>query len=81
MGTLPDHKFVNHLAQGADYKGLSATDNRAALSYLVEVEVDGFISLEIPTLCEQLLHVTNVIMMGFHNEFVPDKIDENVRSL
>ena len=44
---------------------------------MVEVYVDDFISLAVPTSREQLVHVANSIMGGIHDVFPADDDDEN----
>ena len=47
------------------------------LNYMLEVFVDDYISLAIPTSQEQMRHVANAVMHGIHNVLPPDKVDEN----
>ena len=47
------------------------------LNYLLEVFVDDYILLAIPTSQEQMLHVANTVMHGIHNVFPPDAADNN----
>jgi hypothetical protein len=44
---------------------------------MLEVNVNDFISLVIPTSQAQLRHVTNAIMEGIHYVFPPDNNDGN----
>ena len=75
MGTLSNHKFVQHSAQGEESKSLPDTgsDN---LHYIIECFFDDFISLAIPTSQEQLRHVSNAVMKGVHDVFPSDTDDE-----
>jgi hypothetical protein len=45
--------------------------------YGLEVNVDDFMSIAIPTLQEQLTHVGRAIMAGIHDVFPADIIDGN----
>jgi hypothetical protein len=44
--------------------------------YLVEVYVDDYIGLTIPTMQCQLDHVANGVMCAIHDIFLPDPADE-----
>ena len=76
VGSLPDHKFIGHLAQGKDLKSLPVESKEKSLDYLLEVYVDDYVALVISTSQEQLRHVANTIMMGVHNVFTPSKEGE-----
>jgi hypothetical protein len=45
--------------------------------YLLEVYVDNFVSLVIPTSREQLCHVSMGTMTGIHDVFLADDINSN----
>jgi hypothetical protein len=45
--------------------------------YLLEVYVDDFVSLFIPTSCMQLRHVSTATMTGIQNVFPADSVDPN----
>ena len=77
VGSLTDHKFVEHAAQGADYGALPATSTDKRLAYLLEVYVDDYIALAIPTSQEQLRHVANAVMHGVHDVFPPNEDANN----
>ena len=49
LGTLPQHKFASHVAQGEDFNSMPKASNDKRLNYLLEVFVDDYISLVIPT--------------------------------
>ena len=40
VGTLPQHKFESHAAQGADFENMPKFSNEKELKYLLEVFVD-----------------------------------------
>ena len=75
VGTLTNHNFVKHSAQGEEFESLPETgsDN---LHYVIECFVDDYISLVIPTLQEKLRHVVNTAMNGIHDVFPADADDE-----
>ena len=78
IGSIDNHKFVHHAAQGKDFDLLPATStSEKRLNYMVEVYVDDFISLATPTSREQLVHVANAVMSGIHDVFPADKDDSN----
>ena len=59
MGTLPPHKFTNYVIGNQAYEYLSEQDLLVRIfCHLLEVYVDYFVSLVIPTSCEQLHHVS-----------------------
>jgi len=47
------------------------------LRYLVEVYVDNYIGLAIPTPCTQLNHVANSVMCTIHKIVPGDSVDKN----
>ncbi len=77
IGTRPRHKFEHYVTGSAEYAVLPAATDAASLRYLLEVYVNDFISLVIPTSQEQLQHVTNTIFEGIHDVFPPDDDDNN----
>jgi hypothetical protein len=80
MGSLPTHKFT-HYMQGDTEATLLPIEETAlpgrGLRYSVEVYVDDFMCIVIPTSKAQLDHVTNAIMRGIHDVFPADIIDSN----
>jgi hypothetical protein len=55
MGTLPHHKFTNYVVGNQAYEDLPERDDLDNIfRYLLEVYVDDFVSLVIPTSREQL---------------------------
>ena len=79
VGSLPPHKFEEHTKSAPEFQSLSADSSGANedLRYMVEVYVDDFIGLAIPTSKEQLEHVSQGIMHGIHDVFPPDDDDSN----
>ncbi len=78
IGTRPSHKFEEYATGSADYVALPlASSDKHKLRYMLEVYVNDFISLVIPTAQEHLGHVANTILEGIHNVFPPDSNDDN----
>ena len=74
-GSFRPHKFegYTHTQQQELLKGQSG----GAFKYLLEVYVDDFMSLVIPTAEGQLRHVANAVMRGIHDVFPADDDDNN----
>jgi hypothetical protein len=78
MGTRLRHKFEHFAMGSADYAALSqASGDEQQLRYMLEMYVDDFISLVIPTTQEHIRHVANAILEGIHDVFPPDSDDDN----
>ena len=78
VGTLPPHKFTNYVTGNQAYDELPEQDDSGNnFRYLLEVYVDDFVSLVIPTSREQLRHVSTGIMTGIHDVFPADDDDSN----
>ena len=78
LGTLPPHKFTNYVIGNQDYEDLPERDELIKFfRYFLEVHVDDFVSLVIPTSREHLRHVSTGTMTGIHNVFPMDKINDN----
>jgi hypothetical protein len=78
MGSLPHHKFAAHVARDKAFKELLATSTAAtAFLFALEVYVDDFMSIVIPTFWEQLKHVATVVMTGIHDVFPADVVLSN----
>jgi hypothetical protein len=74
IGSQPEHKFEQYTAGGKDYEKLPPK-KEGDLKYLLEVYVDDFISLAIPTSQEQLDHVARGVLQGIHDVF-PENDDD-----
>ena len=73
VGSLPNHKFLR-FARGSDaYNALPRKSDAKDLRYLMEVYVDDYISLAIPTSQQQLDHCANAMQHGVHDVFPSDK--------
>jgi hypothetical protein len=78
IGTLPIHKFTHYVIGNHAYAELPETDpTNRSFRYLLEVYVDDFVSLVIPTSREQLRHVSTGTMTGIHDVFPADDNDSN----
>ena len=75
IGSLPEHKFINYAATGADFKTLPETSYNKKLQYVVEAYVDDYVAIAIPTSQQQLRHVATGVMMGVHDVFPEDDVD------
>jgi hypothetical protein len=81
MGTLPPHKFTNYVIGNQAYEDLPKRDELDNnFRYLLEVYVDDFVSLVIPTSPKQLHHDSTGTMTGIHDVFPADEIASNDQS-
>ncbi len=65
VGSLTPHKFIQHVIGSNEFRALPAnTPNGGSdgFLYAVEVYVDNFVSIVIPTSQKQLVHVATAIM-------------------
>jgi hypothetical protein len=78
IGTLPPHEFTNYMTGNQAYDKLpERDDSRNNFRYLLEVYVDNFVSLVVPTSCDQLHHVSMGTMAGIHDVFPANDVDSN----
>eukprot|EP00956_Cyclotella_meneghiniana_P012280 scaffold17443_cov38-Cyclotella_meneghiniana.AAC.11 len=77
IGSLPDHKFSGYAMGNEAVQKLPEEGEVDDLRYFIDVYVDDFIPLAIATTQEQLRHVSNAVMMGIHDIFPADEVDEN----
>ena len=77
VGTLPDHKFLSKTEQHPEIHELPRTETTSALKFMLEVYMDDYIGLAIPTSLAQLRHYSNAVMYGIHDVFPPDADDDN----
>lgn len=76
--SCPTHKFTCYTQVSKAYHTLPAKAyTNKAMQYLVDVYVDDYISLVIPTSQEQLDHVANSIMCAIHEIFPPEAAPAN----
>jgi hypothetical protein len=70
VGSLPKHKFIKHVRGDAAVADLpTSAETNSPCYYCLEVYVDDFMSIVIPTSHEQLDHVATAVMMGIHDVF------------
>jgi hypothetical protein len=70
VGSLPPHKFTHHMCGDAEASKLPKTsDTPTMLRYRLEVYMDDFMSVVIPTSQEQLYLVATAFMTGIHDVF------------
>ena len=77
VGSLPHHKFAKHVTGAKEFNELPSTLENRDFFYALEVYVDNFMSIVIPTSREQLEHVATAIMTGIHDVFPADIVDSN----
>jgi len=77
VGRLPHHKFAKHVTGAKELGELLTTSKNGRLFHALEVCVDDFMSIVIPTSQKQLEHVATPIMTGIHNVFPADIVDSN----
>jgi hypothetical protein len=77
VGSLPHHKFAKHVKGAKEFDELPTTLQNGKLFYALEVYVDDFMSIVIPTSQEQLEHVATSILTGIHDVFPADIVDSN----
>jgi len=77
VGSLPHHKFAKHVKGAKEFDELPTTSKNGKLFYALEVYVDDFMSVVIPTSQKQLEHVATAIMTGIHDVFPADIVDSN----
>ncbi len=78
IGCLPCHKFTAHVAGDKAFEELpTTTPLDTAFMYALEVYVDDFMSIIIPTSQEQLEHVATAVMTGIHDVFPADVVASN----
>ena len=73
--SLPHHKFLPKTLQHTDIDILPLTSD-TPLKFVLEVYMDDFIGLAIPTSLAQLRHYSNAVMYGIHDVFPPDTSDD-----
>ena len=70
VGSLPPHKFVKHVRGDAAFAALPASaGTNSTCRYCLEVYVDDFMSIVIPTSRDHLDHVATAVMTGIHDVF------------
>ena len=77
VSSLPHHKFATHAMGAKEFNKLPHTSEIVGFFYALEVNVDDFMSIGIPTSQEQLEHVATAIMTGIHDVFPTDIVNSN----
>ncbi len=78
FGSLPHHKFTEHVAGDKAFDELPAASTSAtAFLYALEVHVDDFMNIVIPNSWEQMEHVATVVMTGIYEVFLADVVDSS----
>ena len=76
LDELTPHKFLPWTELSDDFATLPNTLLDQSFRYLLEVYMDDFIGLAIPTTRQQLQHYSNAVMFGIHDVFPPDDDDD-----
>ena len=74
VGSREQHKFLQQTQASTAYQALPDTSEETQADqfrYLLDVYVDDFIGLVVPTTRQQLDHVANSVMCGVHDIFPP----------
>ncbi len=68
IGTLPTHKFDNHVSGNEATTELPDTPiTNKRMRYLIEVYVNDFMAFVIPTTKDDVRHVGRAVMHGIHD--------------
>jgi hypothetical protein len=80
VSSLPNHKFMKYVT-GNDtfckFDDMEVGIIPHPLQYTLEVYVNDFMAIVIPTTKEQILHVANPTMQGIHDCFLANDNDDN----
>ena len=72
IGSRKDHVFLNYTQTTDEYKRLpTVSTTEKPLRYIMEVYMDDFITLAIPSNKQQLDHLATATMDGIHDVFPP----------
>lgn len=71
LGEREDHNLFHHTTKHADYAALPRTRTATdpPLRYLIEIYMDDFIDIAIPTCQQDLDHLASATMSGIHDVF------------
>lgn len=69
LGEIPTHKLLAHAMGSDDIKILNTQSTDTSFRYFLDVYIDDFIQLAIPTSQQQLEHIANAVMTGIHEVF------------
>ena len=76
VGTLPDHKFLHKTEKHPEFHELPQKET-SPLKFMLEVYMDDYIGLAVPSSIAQLRHYSNAVMYGIHDVFPPDAKDND----
>ena len=76
VGELPVHKLEHYTVTAQENMASREEHKGGGFKYVLEVYVDDFMSLVIPTSADHLRHVANAVMKGIHDVFPEDSDDE-----
>ena len=77
VGSLEPHKYEEFTKVNSDFAELPKKYiSNEPPNYMLEVHMDDYIVLDIPSRQNQLHNVANTIMIGIHDVFPPDKDDK-----
>jgi hypothetical protein len=76
VGDLQSHPLTSHTIGSPTYNVLPE-DDTDGFHYLIEVYVDDFIGLAIPTSRKHLDHIASAVMYGIHDVFPPAQESTN----
>jgi hypothetical protein len=80
VGILPDHKFMKYVTDNDTFHSFDNIEDgtkTCPLNYLLEVFVDNFMAIVIPTTKEKMLHIEKATMQGIHDCFPANDNDDN----
>ncbi len=77
LDTMKPHKFLPWTELSEDFSHLPPSVDTVPFRFLLEIYMDDYIGLAIPTLRPQLQHYSNVMMYGIHDVFPPDTNDND----
>jgi hypothetical protein len=71
LGAQPPHDFLHYMKMHDDYHSLPRTAPHSNFRYIMEVYMDDFIDIAIPTSQRDLDHLATATMSGIHDVFPP----------
>ncbi len=78
LGSLREHKFDKHVLGDMTIDALpNNAEVQQEMRYLIEVYVDNFMALVIPTTKKEVIQVGRAVMHGIHDVFPEDDDDSH----
>ena len=74
---LGHHKFEHYVIDPSKLMELQDFDATHPMKFTLEIYVNDFMSIIIPTSQAQVEHVTRAVMSAIHDIFPADKVDSN----